>query len=78
MASNVRALVLGKALPPAATAQLTGWLVGNKTGDARIRAGLPAGWRVGDKTGGGATADNTVVGRRPDRRQGAAPERLSR
>ena len=28
-------------------------MVGNKTGDARICAGLPPGWRCGDKTGAG-------------------------
>lgn len=27
------------------------WLIGNTTGDARIRAALPTGWIVGDKTG---------------------------
>jgi beta-lactamase class A len=35
---------------------LTGWLVGCKTGDSRLRGGLPsdlAGWKVGDKTGSG-------------------------
>ena len=53
MGTNLRALVLGDALDPAGRDLLTGWLVGNKTGDARIRAGLPAGWRVGDKTGTG-------------------------
>lgn len=45
--------VLGTALSAPSRAQLTHWLVGNKTGDKRLRAGIPAGWRVGDKTGTG-------------------------
>lgn len=53
MAENVRRLLLGEALQPASRARLTAWLVANRTGDERIRAGLPHGWRVGDKTGSG-------------------------
>lgn len=32
---------------------LIGWMIETKTGQKRIRAGLPAEWRVGDKTGTG-------------------------
>ena len=46
-----KTLLLGDALSPASRARLTTWLVGNRTGDKRLRAGLPAGWRIGDKTG---------------------------
>ena len=46
--------VLGNALSPASRAQLAAWLVNSRTGDKRIRAGVPPGWRVGDKTGSGA------------------------
>jgi beta-lactamase class A len=53
MAADLRALVLGDALDPPGRELLTGWLVGNTTGNDKIRAGVPAGWRVGDKTGGG-------------------------
>jgi beta-lactamase class A len=53
MAANVRKLLLADALNAAARDQLARWLVANKTGDARLRAGLPHGWRVGDKTGTG-------------------------
>ncbi|MEU3100982.1 class A beta-lactamase [Streptomyces griseoflavus] len=53
VAADYRALVLGDALPAAERALLTDWLVGNTTGDSRIRAGVPRGWRVGDKTGTG-------------------------
>ena len=64
-------LILGDALAPASREQLTAWLVGCRTGDARIRAGLPSGWRCGDKTGSGgfgATNDIAILwppGRRP-------------
>jgi beta-lactamase class A len=61
MAANLQSLVLGKVLSLASRDQLINWLVGNKTGDARLRAGLPAGWRVGDKTGGGDGTTNDVA-----------------
>lgn len=53
MAASLRVLMLGDALPAAQRAQLVAWLRGNKVGDKRIRAGVPAGWAVGDKTGTG-------------------------
>ncbi|RQS33519.1 PenA family class A beta-lactamase [Burkholderia sp. Bp8992] len=53
MAASMRVLTLGEALPAAQRAQLVTWLRGNKVGDKRIRAGVPAGWTVGDKTGTG-------------------------
>lgn len=51
LATDLRAYVLGSALPAESREQLTTWLVGNTTGDALIRAVAPHGWRVGDKTG---------------------------
>ena len=51
MAGNLRSLVLGKVLSPNSRERLTGWMLGCKTGDDRLRAGLPKSWRVGDKTG---------------------------
>jgi beta-lactamase class A len=53
MSATLKRLVLDGALAAPQRAQLQDWLVGNTTGDARIRAGVPAGWRVGDKTGTG-------------------------
>lgn len=52
--ATMRALLLGDVLKESSKQQLTAWLVANKTGDKRLRAGLPKGVRVGDKTG---TAD---------------------
>ena len=54
MAQTVAQLTLGHALGEAQRARLVEWIVGCKTGDERIRAGLPAPWRVGDKTGTGS------------------------
>jgi len=53
MMEAVRKIVLGNVLSASSRAQLIAWLVANKTGDKRLRAGVPKGWRVGDKTGGG-------------------------
>jgi beta-lactamase class A len=54
MLANLRVLVLGDALCPSSRNQLTEWLIQNKTGDKRLRAGLPSTWKVGDKTGSGS------------------------
>lgn len=62
MAETLRRLVVGDALTPASRERLTGWLVGCKTGDARLRAGVPEGWRVGDKTGTGDRGTTNDVG----------------
>jgi beta-lactamase class A len=64
MASNLQALVLGTtALSAASREQLMAWLIANKTGDTRLRAGLAKDWRVGDKTGSGdrGTANDIAV-----------------
>jgi beta-lactamase class A len=51
MAVDLQKLLLGTALSRGSRELLTGWMVGCKTGDNRLRAGLPTGWRIGDKTG---------------------------
>ncbi|MBR1250775.1 class A beta-lactamase [Bradyrhizobium sp. AUGA SZCCT0169] len=62
MASNFEKLVLGTgALSAASREQLTAWLVANKTGETRLRAGFAKGWRVGDKTGAGDHGTNNDV-----------------
>ena len=62
MLKNMQTLLLGDVLSPASKEQLTTWMVGNKTGDTRLRAGLPAGWKVGDKTGAGERGTTNDVG----------------
>ncbi len=61
MAKNLKALTLGAALSATSRDQLIAWLVGCRTGDAKIRAGLPKGWRVGDKTGSGGHGSSNDV-----------------
>ncbi|MEW2518654.1 class A beta-lactamase [Actinacidiphila alni] len=72
MATDLRAYVLGRALPAAERALLTDWLRRNTTGATTIRAGVPRGWRVGDKTGtGGYGTRNDIAVLWPP--AGAAP-----
>ena len=72
MLDTLQKLMLGNALSAPSRDQLTAWFVANKTGDKRLRAGLPQGWKVGDKTGtwtGAHNATNDVaVLWPPDRR----------
>jgi beta-lactamase class A len=63
MASTLQTLIVGtKALSPPSRAQLTDWLIGNKTGDMRLRAGLAKDWRVADKTGTGSNGTSNDIG----------------
>jgi beta-lactamase class A len=62
MLETLHKIVLGAALSASSRDQLTAWLIANKTGDKRLRAGVPKSWRVGDKTGSGANnATNDVA-----------------
>ncbi|MBK1842836.1 class A beta-lactamase [Azospirillum sp. YIM B02556] len=63
MVRSMERLLVGDVLRPDSRRQLTDWMVANKTGDKRLRAGLPAGWRVGDKTGTGVngTANDIAI-----------------
>ena len=51
MAGNVRRFLLGEVLSQASREHLKEWMVNCKTGDNRLRAGLPKNWKIGDKTG---------------------------
>ncbi|MEK6443808.1 class A beta-lactamase [Pseudonocardia sp. T1-2H] len=62
LAATLRTLTTGDALPAARRDQLVAWLRANTTGDAQIRAGVPAGWQVGDKTGSGFAGEKNDVG----------------
>jgi beta-lactamase class A len=37
------------------------WLLGNTTGDNRLKAGLPTDWHIGDKTGTNKTDSNDIA-----------------
>jgi beta-lactamase class A len=75
MAATLQKLLLGKALAPQSRDQLTSWMIANKTGDARLRAGFPRAsfpheWRIGDKTGSGdhGTANDIAIAWPPGRK----------
>ena len=53
MARSLRAIAFDDVLPAPQRNTLLGWLKGNTTGEASIRAGIPADWIAGDKTGSG-------------------------
>lgn len=64
MAATMEKLIFGDHLSDASKNKLVSWLVANRTGDKRIRAGLPEGLRVGDKTGtgeNGAANDIAII-----------------
>jgi beta-lactamase class A len=64
MLDTIGLLTLGDTLSEASRNQLTAWLVADKVGDARLRAGVPKDWKVGDKTGtgnNGALGDVAVI-----------------
>lgn len=62
MLGNLREVLLGEALSSASQARLLAWGVGNRTGDARLRAGVPPDWRVADKTGTGERGSTNDIG----------------
>jgi beta-lactamase class A len=69
MAGNLRRFILGEVLSPASRERLTGWMLDCKTGDNRLRGGLPKDWKIGDKTGNNGTdasGDIAVAWPRPD------------
>jgi beta-lactamase class A len=69
MAEDTRRVLLGEVLSEASRRQLEAWLIDDKVGDKRLRAGLPLGWRIGDKTGSGdhGTANTIAIIWPPER-----------
>ncbi|MBP7335117.1 class A beta-lactamase [Niveispirillum sp.] len=61
MLGLMRSLLIGDVLTPASRQRLTDWMIDNRTGGARLRAGLPAGWRIGDKTGSYGALNNDIA-----------------
>jgi beta-lactamase class A len=69
MATTLRRLVLGDVLSRESRALFVNWLLGCRTGDKRLRAGLPRTWTIGNKTGNNgkdAAGDIGVVWPEPD------------
>ncbi len=69
MCSTLQRLLTGDVLSVKSRQQLEEWLVGNTTGGALIRAGVPQDWKVGDKTGncGDGTVNDVAILRPPGR-----------
>ncbi len=63
MVQSLQKLLLGDVLEGYARALLQQWLADSRTGDKRVRAGMPGDWKVGGKTGSGerGTACDTLI-----------------
>ena len=61
MAASMQKVLVGDALSDSSRRQLQTWLIGDKVGDKRLRAGLPPSWRIGDKTGTGDRGSTNAV-----------------
>ena len=62
MLASLQILIVGSGLSDPAKTALLGWLRNNRTGDARLRAGLPTGWQAGEKTGSSEYGTSNDVG----------------
>lgn len=61
MLGDLDCLLLGSVLLPTSRTRLTEWLIACRTGDQKIRAGLPKDWQCGDKTGSGGYGTNNDI-----------------
>ncbi len=61
MAASMQKVLVGDGLSDGSRGQLQAWLIGDKVGDKRLRAGLPPSWRIGDKTGTGDRGSTNAV-----------------
>ncbi len=68
MLETMRQLTVGETLQVQSRERLLGWMRASKTGDGRLKAGLPKTWKVGDKTGTSenGTANDVAVAVRPN------------
>ncbi len=60
MRANLQRLLTGKVLTASSRARLQEWMAGNTTGDAMIRAGVPADWKVATKQAEAGTERSTT------------------
>jgi len=51
VAESLNKVLFGNILSASSRQKLAVWMIAGKTGNSRLRAGLPPDWRVGDKTG---------------------------
>ncbi len=51
MADDLRRILFGDVLSHASRQRLMEWMLDCKTGETRLKAGLPPGWRIAQKTG---------------------------
>ncbi len=67
---DLQRTMLEDALSRSSRDQLVEWMLGSKTGDKRLRAGLPKDWSIGDKTGtsDSGMANDVAVIWPPDRK----------
>lgn len=75
MQGNLKRLLLEDALPAPERERLKQWMLGCKTGDQRLRAGLPADWQLGHRTGAGGHGTCNDIG--AAWRSGAGPVLMS-
>lgn len=62
MVEDLRTLLLGSTLLPPSRNRLVGWMLGCKTGDGRLQAGLPGDWKIAQKTGSGGYGSTNDIG----------------
>jgi beta-lactamase class A len=62
MADDLQKTLIGDALSVTSRKQLETWLINDKVGDKRLRAGLPPSWGIGDKTGSGDHGTTNTIG----------------
>ena len=59
---DTKRILLGNVLSAASRHRVETWLVDNKVGRQRLRAGIPPTWRIGDKTGAGENGTTNTIG----------------
>lgn len=62
MLQTLRALLFGDTLSPLSRHQLVSWMAEGKTGDNRLRAGMPSSWLVAEKTGTSSGGNANDIG----------------
>ncbi|WP_413616553.1 class A beta-lactamase [Halomonas cupida] len=62
MLQTLRALLFGDTLSPLSRHQLVAWMAEGKTGDNRLRAGMPSSWLVAEKTGTSSGGNANDIG----------------